>query len=134
MQLPHLRPFSDRPLYFLTVSIKDRRAVLANPTATAILKDIWTKSAELDGWWVGQFIVMPDHVHLFARPSLDGKPLAAWMKTWKSISSRRISEALAIPSPIWQRDYFDHFVRSAKSYSEKWTYVAENPVRKGLVA
>ena len=31
------------------------------------------------------------------------------------------------------REYFDHVLRSDESYSEKWDYVRENPVRAGLV-
>ncbi len=77
---------------------------------------------------------MPDHVHLFARPARDAKSRAEWVKARKSVSSRQIAQALAIDPPIWQRDYFDHFLRSAASYSEKWDYVWHNPVRAGLVA
>jgi hypothetical protein len=36
-------------------------------------------------------------------------------------------------SGVWQREFFDHVVRSNKSYAEKWNYVQENPVRAGLV-
>jgi putative transposase len=39
---------------------------------------------------------------------------------------------LEIDPPFWQRDYFDHFLRAADSYSEKWDYVSMNPVRKSL--
>jgi hypothetical protein len=35
---------------------------------------------------------------------------------------------------VWQPDYFDRFLRSGESYSEKWAYVQNNPVRAGLVA
>src|SRR6478672_8443810 len=34
---------------------------------------------------------------------------------------------------LWQREYFDHVLRSDESYAEKWDYVRENPVRAGLV-
>jgi putative transposase len=40
---------------------------------------------------------------------------------------------LPVEAPIWQRDFFDRFLRSADSYSEKWEYVRDNPVRAGLV-
>jgi REP element-mobilizing transposase RayT len=76
---------------------------------------------------------MPDHVHFFAKPARDAESLAEWMKTWKSISSRRISNALRVKPPIWQRDYFDHFIRSATSYSEKRDYVSRNPIRGNLI-
>ena len=36
--------------------------------------------------------------------------------------------------PIWQRGFFDHLLRSAESYGQKWNYVRENPVRARLVA
>jgi len=35
---------------------------------------------------------------------------------------------------VWQRGFFDHLLRSEESYSEKWNYVRNNPVRAGLVA
>ena len=33
---------------------------------------------------------------------------------------------------IWQREFFDHLLRSSESYSEKWEYVRQNPFRAGL--
>ncbi len=86
----------------------------------------------MDGWFVGRYVIMPDYVHLFVRSSLEAKPLATWIKTWKSLSARELKTKHNLMPPIWQRDYFDHFVRSAESYSEKWEYVRNNPVRKNL--
>lgn len=76
---------------------------------------------------------MPDHVHFFARPEIDASPMAKWIQMWKGVSSRGISKALKIPVPIWQADYFDRYLRSGESYSEKWDYVEQNAVRAGLV-
>jgi len=90
-------------------------------------------SSEHDGWWVGHYILMPDHVHLFARPEIDASLMANWMLMWKSVSSRRIAAALSFKPPIWQADYFDRYLRCAERYSEKWEYVAQNAVRAGLV-
>jgi putative transposase len=39
-----------------------------------------------------------------------------------------------ITSPVWQRVFFDHLLRSAESYRQKWNYVRQNPVGAGLVA
>jgi hypothetical protein len=33
----------------------------------------------------------------------------------------------------WQEGFFDHLLRTNESYSQKWNYVRENPVRDGLV-
>jgi putative transposase len=56
------------------------------------------------------------------------------MQTWKSIGARRITALLETQPPLWQKDYFDRFLRSAESYSEKWDYVRMNPVRAQLVS
>ena len=33
----------------------------------------------------------------------------------------------------WQRDYFDHRIRSEQAHQSTWYYIRENPVRAGLV-
>jgi hypothetical protein len=35
--------------------------------------------------------------------------------------------------PVWQKEFFDHVLRSSESYAGKWHYVVHNPVRAGLV-
>ena len=36
--------------------------------------------------------------------------------------------------PLYQRECWDRQLRSGESYAQKWQYVRNNPVRKGLVA
>ncbi|MFI5356876.1 MAG: REP-associated tyrosine transposase [Opitutales bacterium] len=134
MRLPHVIPFGKFPLYFFTACTQGRRAVLACPEALSILTEVWTKSASLDGWQVGRFMLMPDHVHFFAMPALAAKPRADWIKMWKSVSARRLIRDHGLQPPLWQEDTFDHLMRSAESYAEKWNYVRENPVRAGYCA
>ena len=133
MHLPHVIPFAKYPLYYFTACVEHRRAILACELAKGILVDIWRNSAGHDGWFVGRFMIMPDHIHFFASPAACAKSRADWCKTWKSIASRRIMKSMGVPAPIWQADSFDHILRSAESYSAKWDYVAANPVRAGLV-
>ena len=59
-------------------------------------------------------------------------PLSDWMKSLKNALSRTF-RCQSIPAPHWQKGFFDHVMRSEESYSEKWFYVAENPIRKKLV-
>ena len=132
MHLPHLAPFQKQPLLFITCCTADRKPLLASSAVSDILKTVWSNSASLDDWYVGQYLLMPDHVHFFAQLGTSAKSLPDWMKNWKSISSRRIVAVCKVTPPVWQADYFDHFVRSLATYREKWAYVQSNPVRKGL--
>jgi REP element-mobilizing transposase RayT len=75
--------------------------------------------------------MMADHFHFFVRGS-DDLNLAQWVNGLK----RTISVALGATKkrPLWQPGFFDHVLRNDESYTEKWVYVRENPVRAGLVA
>ena len=132
--LAHIVAFQVQPLVFLTVSTKDRKRILDTPIIHDTLRAIWAKSAEINGWHVGQYVIMPDHVHLFARPGRDADEMAVWIKAWKSVSSRTINRELVQNGSVWQADYFDRYLRTGESYSEKWGYVSENPARAGLVS
>ena len=117
---------------FVTVCTKNRRAVLANETFHATLCAVWSAARE---WWVGRYVIMPDHVHFFCAPGHRNYPaLSKWMAYWKGLTARRVQEAqLTTAATMWQRDFWDRQLRSGESYSEKWAYVRANPVRAGLV-
>jgi hypothetical protein len=50
-----------------------------------------------------------------------------------------LKRAISVPlgatkkRPLWQPGFFDHVLRNDESYSQKWKYVRENPVRAELV-
>ena len=131
--LAHLPSSRDHPIVFLTVVTYARRRLLATGFAHQLLHGIWQRSASANGWLVGDYILMPDHVHLFARPATEADTLSTWVKMWKSVSSRQLKQSEGVSTSIWQEDYFDRFLRSNESYEEKWRYVHDNPVRAGLV-
>jgi len=131
--LAHIPTFQDSPITFFTATIHQRRSLLAHDSAHEVLRGIWQRSAEENGWFVGDYLLMPDHVHFFVRPSVQADRMAEWVKMWKSVSARRFIREFGVESPVWQEDYFDRYLRSSESYGEKWLYVERNPVRAGLV-
>src|SRR5881398_3273705 len=110
-----------------------RRAILASKEVAAILVDEWRNARDRHGWAIGRYVIMPDHVHFFCSAELGAKPLPIFMQRWKEWSSKRISRELKLSGRLWQEEFFDHILRSSESYSQKWNYVQENPVRAGLV-
>jgi putative transposase len=132
----HLRRLSTiwvkSPVYFLTACTYLRRPILHQAGIPGMLIDSWRVSPAVSGWRIGRYVVMPDHVHFFAQPTPDGKILSNFVRDWKRWTS--ISQVMRLEPPIWQAEFFDHLLRSAHSYEQKWNYVRENPVRAGLVA
>ena len=123
--------FERNPIYFVTANTHDRAKILAKPA----IHEVFQSFAEFGpnhGAWLGAYVLMPDHFHAFV--TLDDREisLSAWAKSLKNSLSKALRQS-AIESPHWQKGFFDHVLRSAESYSEKWHYVRENPVRAGLV-
>ncbi len=119
------------PVFFLTICTYHRRAALALPAVHEALQQ-FAHRADAFQVFVGRYVIMPDHMHLFATFSPVAPSLSEWVKGLK----RAFAESLKrnhVPSPYWQKGFFDHALRSEESYEQKWLYVRENPVRAGLV-
>jgi len=74
-------------------------------------------------------MIMSDHIHLFAAGTEWSIDYKNWVQYWKSQFSKRHK----IAEHRWQTDDWDTRMRFAEQFAEKWAYVVENPVRKGLV-
>ena len=125
--------YTSDPLYFITTCVEDRsRSMLATDQVQSILVREWASVLSNYGWSVGSFVIMPDHVHFFCRSTPESVSLSKFIGKWKERASKGLKQIGYTP-PVWQREFFDHILRSEENYSEKWNYVRENPVRAGLV-
>ncbi len=125
------RLFTGCPVYYLTVCTDERRAILSNHDIHESFVR-FARNAKDRQVFVGRYVIMPDHVHLFAAFTAQSPSLSMWIKSWKNALSKGLSQ-MNIPPPHWEKGFFDHVLRSADSYEQKWLYVCENPVRAGLV-
>ena len=117
----------DEPtIVWLTVCTKNRTPWLAHPDAHARLVAAWR---EAGAWLVGRYVLMPDHLHLFCAPYDLTITLEAWVRYWKSLFTR----AAAQVAWRWQPGHWDTRLRRSESYTDKWNYAVQNPVRAGLV-
>jgi putative transposase len=128
------RIWIDWPIYFITTCTFKRRPILASMKVAKILSDEWENAHHRHGWAIGRDVIMPDHVHFFCSAELDAKTLPTFMQAWKQWTSKRMTRELGFSGSVWQEEFFDHVLRSSESYSQKWDYVKENPVRARLVA
>jgi putative transposase len=113
-------------IVFLTVCTHNRQPWLAQTDAHAILRDAWQKA---HAWLVGYYLLMPDHLHLFCAPHDLTVTLDNWVTYWK----RMFTRAATNPDWAWQSGHWDTRLRRTENYQEKWAYIRENPLRKGLV-
>jgi putative transposase len=130
--LPHYQ--TEGRSYFVTFSTK-RRFELPPSARDIVMEAILfehRRRAQLR-----TFIVMPDHVHIVMTPMIDGcgqlNGIADILRSIKGISARRVNLSLGRQGPLWQAESYDHELRNDESLRAKCEYVAQNPVRAGLV-
>jgi putative transposase len=113
-------------IVFLTVCTKHRAKWLASPEIHRLLRSIWEDSSS---WLVGRYILMPDHIHLFAGPGSPEVSLEKWVRYWKTAFRNQAPDR----KYEWQDEHWDTRLRRRESYDSKWEYVRSNPVRHALV-
>lgn len=75
--------------------------------------------------------VMPNHVHVLFR-LLGSRKLAGALHSWKSYSALRANSLLGLSGEFWQREYYDHLVRSEEEFYRIVEYIVRNPEKAGL--
>lgn len=119
--------YSSTPtIVFVTACTRNRMPWLAAKEVQNLLVQAWTGA---EAWLVGDYLLMPDHVHFFAAPRNITVPFEKWQTYWKS----RFTRSHVHGEWRWQPHAFHHRLRDGESYEAKWRYVRENPVRAGLV-
>ena len=119
------------PLYFVTFNTYRRLKLLARPEIHEVFRSFCIRAEEHDVA-VGRYVIMPEHVHLFVAIPPIGITLSKWIHALRTVVGKELLR-LGTQKPHWQEGSFDHVLRSAESYAQKWEYVQMNPVRAGLV-
>lgn len=92
-------------------------------------------------WRVHAAVVMPDHVHVLARPlpsTADGPAspavhnLSDILKSVKNFSANVINRRQGRGGALWQDETYDRIMRDEAEFEEKWGYIRNNPVEDGL--
>jgi putative transposase len=131
--------------YFVTIVTYHRRRLFTNETTV----ERWRKAlAQTKREWpfdVNAAVVLPDHVHLIVTlPTNDGE-LSKRIGRAKALFTKRYREVktASAPSParrrqreadLWQRRFYDHWIRDESEYEGCFDYVHYNPVHHGRVS
>ncbi len=79
---------------------------------------------------LGEFIVMPNHVHVLITPVAEYQ-LSEILHSWKSFTSNAINKREGLSGAFWQKEYFDHIVRTPEQMERVILYIKQNPIPHG---
>jgi REP element-mobilizing transposase RayT len=129
--LPHWQ--QPGSVYFITWRLKGDE-ILAPEERTFILKALlhWDDVK----WTVHAAVVMPNHIHVIAQPlTLPGGGainLSEIIRSVKTFSARTINARRGIKGVLWQDERYDRIIRDETELLQKWQYLRNNPVERGL--
>lgn len=75
--------------------------------------------------------VMPNHVHVLCKTN-DALSLGEIIQSWKGGSSVEINRLVQRSGRLWQREYYDRFIRDLDHFYDCRAYIRNNPVKAGL--
>jgi len=112
--------------FFVTINAHERGVNhFCKPDVGPAILDAIRKYQDDEKWFCSIALLMPDHVHMtisMGREHDLSKTLGAW-KRW-------LAKKYGLK---WQRNFFEHRLRNDESEYEKRCYIADNPIRAGLV-
>jgi len=98
---------------------------LRRPEVRDILIRRLLAESSLDAW-----VIMPNHLHALVAP--EHQTLGDVLQSWKGGSAFEINRLLGRSGPLWQKEPYDHIVRSEAQFHHYRRYIAENPIKASL--
>jgi menaquinone-specific isochorismate synthase len=80
---------------------------------------------------LGDFIVMPNHVHVFVCFFKEIR-LREQCYSWKHYMAAEINKLQHATGEFWQTESFDHLVRDVEHFRKNQKYISKNPTKAGL--
>jgi len=131
MSIPKRAPFARfEQTYFVTTKCFGGQHLLQSEPCALLLIDTMYPYRKQGKYALHSFVVMPDHMHAILSPV--EITLERTMQLIKGGYSYRLSKELRVHREAWQRGYSDHRVRDSSDYGIHLSYIANNPVKRGL--
>ena len=115
--------FSQRYMEYLDKGLG--KCVLKQPRLAKIIADSLLHFNG-DRYHIGDFVIMPNHVHLLVC-LLGDTDLLKQCRSWKMFSALKINKVLGQTGRFWQEESFDHLVRSPEQFCAIQEYIRKNP-------
>jgi putative transposase len=121
-----------RRTFFVTTRTHAGRRLFQVDRYAELLIDVLRSCVRAGRFQIDDFVVMPDHVHLLI--AVDGSlSIEKAMQFIKGGFSYRVRKELEYAGEVWQRGFSEVRVEDKESLTRHRRYIAQNPVRAGLV-
>ena len=118
--------------FFVTTKTSLGCPLLQSERNAGLLIDVLRSHVAARKFQMHDFVVMPDHVHLLLTVGLD-MSIEKAMQFIKGGFSYRLKKEFGYAGEVWQKGFSEVRVEDRQSFLQHRKYIAENPVKAGLV-
>ena len=72
------------------------------------------------------FVIMPNHVHMLIEV-FEHYRIQDIMHSLKSFTANEINKMLGMTGAVWEREYYDRYIRNSRHYHSVVNYIEDNP-------
>jgi putative transposase len=119
--------------FFATTKTSMGRRLLQSERNAQLLIDVLRSLVAERKFELHDFVIMPDHLHLLFTVH-DEMTIEKAMQLVKGRFSHRLSHEFGYKGEVWQRGFTEEQVMNRESFEKHREYVAQNPVKAGIVA
>jgi putative transposase len=134
------RVFNPGGTWFFTVNLLERRTKLLSVHVTALRHAIfWTKRRH--PFRIDALVILPDHLHTVITLPPDDSDFPTRIRLIKSRFSKSLPKTERLSAVrekkgergIWQRRYWEHYIRDERDLRNHVAYCYYNPIKHGYV-
>ncbi|MFI5117437.1 MAG: REP-associated tyrosine transposase [Terriglobales bacterium] len=118
--------------FFVTTKTSMGRALLQSERNATLFIEVLRSYVAAGKFKVHDFVVMPNHVHLLMTVEED-MSIEKAVQFVKGGFSYRLKKECGHSGEVWQRGFSDVRVEDRESFLQHREYIAQNPVKRGLV-
>lgn len=120
----------ERPISF-TLCIKNRKHYFISNSTFQIFEKILLNELKFFDCLAFVYLFMPDHIHLVLGGNNSNANVKKCLEMFKQKSGYFLSKNVKYIH--WQKDYYDHILRSEENLEVHLKYILSNPVRARIV-
>jgi putative transposase len=115
--------------FFVTTITWQRLPIFRVDARARLFIDVLLGYREQGKYWLHEFVVMPDHVHILLTPAteISLERAVQFIKGGYSYRLRKVEKV-----HVWQDSFTNHRIRDFGDYEKHCEYVRMNPVRARL--
>lgn len=117
--------------FFVTTVTSSRKPLFRSARVADLFIEVMYEYRSQGKFLLHEFVIMPDHLHLLIKPTIDVS-LERCLQFLKGGFSFRCSKELSIKREIWQGGFENHRIRDKDDYENHKVYIHMNPVKARL--